>query len=296
MDRSTDPGASDDGRINATGLGRDIRLLEMLASDAATRLGGYGVTELAKLTGRSKTVVSRALATLATTGLAARDPETQRYRVGPRVFALAARSAEAELVQSGQPVLRSLVGATHETAHLCVLMHGNVLTLASELSPHELRSAGWQGVRTAAWRSSSGWVLLSDWDETALRQWYDERGHDSTVIGDDVFGREASPFSLHERPPASTGKVRDFEGLLAEIERIRAVGYSVLDEDLEEGIVGVSAPVLDHTGRVVAALNVSGPKKRLGDKIEALGGIVRQAGATLSRRLGGPGSCPGSRR
>lgn len=296
MEHEADPTPGDDRRVNATGLGRDIRLLELLASDAATRLGGYGVTELAKLTGRSKTVVSRALATLATTGLAARDPETHRYRVGPRVFALAARSAEAQLVQSGQPVLRGLVNATYETAHLCVLMHGNVLTLASELSPHELRSAGWEGVTTAAWRSSSGWVLLSDWDETALRYWYDERGHDSTVIGEEVFGREMNPFALHERVPPPTGKVRDFAGLQAEIERIRAVGYSVLDEDLEAGVVGVSAPVIDHTGRVVAALNVSGPKKRLGDKLDALGGIVREAGATLSRTLGGPGVYPGLRR
>jgi DNA-binding IclR family transcriptional regulator len=261
--------------------------LELLASDAATRLGGYGVTELAKLTGRSKTVVSRALATLAAAGLAARDPASQRYRVGSRVFALAARSAEAQLVQSGQPVLRGLVSATHETAHLCVLMHGNVLTLASEVSPYEIRSAGWQGVTTAAWRSSSGWVLLSDWDELSLRYWYDERGHDSTVIGEDVFGREVSPFSLHDRLPPGRGKVHDFASLRAEISRIRVDGYSVLDEDLEAGIVGVSAPVRDHTGRIVAALNVSGPKERLGGKLEVLGGIVRQAGVKLSRALGG---------
>src|SRR5690606_17843975 len=50
-------------RTNTAGLGRDIELLELLASDAAARAGGYGVTQLARLSGRSKTVVSRALQT-----------------------------------------------------------------------------------------------------------------------------------------------------------------------------------------------------------------------------------------
>lgn len=110
------------------------------------------------------------------------------------------------------------------------------------------------------------------------------------MIGQEVFGRETNPFLLYDGLPPHTGKVRDFAGLQAEVECICAVGFSVLDEDLEAGVVGVSAPVLDHTGRVVAALNVSGPKKRIGDKIDALGGIVRQAGASLSRTLGGPGA------
>ncbi|WP_244300985.1 IclR family transcriptional regulator domain-containing protein [Leucobacter insecticola] len=102
-----------------------------------------------------------------------------------------------------------------------------------------------------------------------------------------MFGREPNPFSLRDQVPNTQGKVRNFNELLAEIERIRSVGYSILDEDLEEGVVGVSAPVIDHTGRIIAALNVSGPKKRIGDKIEALGSLVRKGALTLSRNLGG---------
>ena len=280
------PTGADARRTNSAGLGRDIRLLELLASDGSVRVGGYGVTDLARLTGRSKTVVSRALATLAESGLAARDARTGRYSVGPRLFALAARSSEAQLVASGRPVLRGLVRATHETAHLCVLAHGNVLTLASELSPHELRSAGWEGTVTAAWRTSSGRVLVSDWDEPSLHAWYRAHGQDRTVIDDQVFGREANPFFLLDEPPALS-RISDYAGLQAEIERIRGCGYAMLDEEFETGIVGVSAPVRDHTGRIIAAVNVSGPKERLGDKLDALGAVVRQAGVALSQTLGG---------
>lgn len=273
-------------RTNTAGLGRDIELLDLLASEASARAGGYGVTELARLTGRSKTVVSRALLTLASAGLAARDAETGRYTVGSRIFALAARTAEAQLVRLSRPVLRGLVRATRETSHLCVLAHGNVLTLASELSPHELRSAGWEGVTTAAWRTASGRVLMSDWDPASLRAWYEDHGRDESVIDRESFDREANPFSLLDSPPQARSRVQDYPSLLAEIGRIRQNGCAVIDEEFEAGIIGVSAAVHDHTGRIVAALNVSGPRDRLGPNVETLSLIVRRAGIALSRTLG----------
>ncbi|GAB2557106.1 IclR family transcriptional regulator [Leucobacter ruminantium] len=280
------PSVAAAGRKNSAGLGRDIELLELLAGEASARAGGMGVTELARLTGRSKTVVSRALSTLAAAGLASRDPDSGRYAVGPRIFALAARTAEAQLVRLGRPVLRGLVRATHETSHLCVLAHGNVLTLASELSPHELRSAGWEGVTTAAWRTSSGRVLVSEWDEGSLRAWYDEHGRDETVIGREAFDRESNPFFLLETPPSADARVLDYDSLWEEVGRIRRNGYAVIEGEFEAGVIGVSSPVHDHTGRIVAALNVSGPQERLGERVDALATIVRQAGAALSRSLG----------
>lgn len=280
------PPPSSPARTNAAGLGRDIELLELLAGEASARTGGLGVTELARLTGRSKSVVSRALTTLAEAGLVSRDPETGRYAVGSRIFALAARTAEAQLVRLGRPVLRGLVRATRETSHLCVLAHGNVLTLASELSPHELRSAAWEGVMTAAWRTSSGRVLVSEWDEGSLRAWYDEHGRDETVIGREAFDRESNPFFLLETPPPAQARVRDYESLWREIGRIRREGCAIIEGEFEAGVVGVSAPVHDHTGRIIAALNVSGPQERLGPRIDALATIVRQAGGALSQTLG----------
>ncbi|MGJ0205149.1 IclR family transcriptional regulator domain-containing protein [Leucobacter sp. gxy201] len=276
-------------RTNAAGLGRDIELLELLANDSSVRSGGTGVTELARLTGRSKTAVSRALATLAAAGLVARDADTGRYTVGSRIFALAARTAEAGLVRLGRPVLRGLVRATHETSHLCVLAHGNVLTLASEISPHELRSAGWEGVTTAAWRTSSGRALISDWDEASLQAWFAEHGSDESVIDREAFDRESNPFFLLETPPPARTRVTNYASLHEEIRGIRRDGYAIIDGEFEDGVIGVSAPVLDHTGRIVAALNVSGPKNRLEPKVEALANIMRQAGATLSQTLGAHG-------
>lgn len=275
------------GAQNTAGLVRDIRLLELLAGDRSAQSGGLSVTELATLTGRSKSIVSRALGTLGDAGLVRRDPITRTFTVGPRMFAIASRSTDAQLVQLGRPVLRALVRATQETAHLSILSRGNVLTLASEVSPLEVRSAGWEGVTTAAWRTPSGRVLVSDWDEESLFDWYDSHGQDAAVVDAENFGREANPFPLYNTPP-STARITDRASLLAEMARIRSQGYAIVDGELENGVLGASAPVLGHTGRIVAALNVSGPRDRLASRVVHLGAILNEAAAALSQSLGAP--------
>src|SRR5690606_19431262 len=160
-------------RRNASGLSRDIEILEALGSAEAAH-GGLGVVRVAQLTGRDKAVVSRSLATLAEAGLAERDGSTLAYRLGPRLYAMAALTLESRLATQSRPGLRRVAQQARETTHLCVLRGGNVLTIASELSPHEFRTNGWEGVTTAAWRTPSGRVLLSDLDEDSLTRWYEE--------------------------------------------------------------------------------------------------------------------------
>lgn len=169
-------------RRNSAGLARDIEVLEVLGRPEAVEAGGLGVVRIATLVGRDKTVVSRTLATLAESGLVERDPESLSYRLGSRLYALAARTSEGALVWNARGRLKHLAQVTRETAHLCVLRGGNVLTLMSELSPNRFHTTGWEGVTTAAWRTPSGRALISDWDLSSLSVWYAEHGHDQAVL------------------------------------------------------------------------------------------------------------------
>ncbi|MFP3465909.1 IclR family transcriptional regulator [Leifsonia sp. SIMBA_070] len=273
-------------RRNASGLARDIEILELLGGSEAMQNRGLGVLRIAQLTGRDKAVVSRTLATLADAGLLERDESSLTYRLGARLFALAARTAESRLVSESRASLRRIAQSTRETTHLCVLRGGNVLTILSELSPHEFRTTGWEGVTTAAWRTPSGRVLLSDWDTGSLERWYAEHGQDLPIVGPADPVMAASGFSVLSAPPEDKAVVTDFDSLLGELGRIRSRGYALLDEELEQGVVGASAPVRDLNGRIVAAVNVSAPKARIGDRLEALGRYVAAAASDLSRQLG----------
>jgi DNA-binding IclR family transcriptional regulator len=270
-------------RRNASGLTRDIEILEALGS-AEAAYGGLGVVRVAQLTGRDKAVVSRSLATLAEAGLAERDESTLAYRLGPRLYAMAALTLESRLTTRSRPVLRRVAQQARETTHLCVLRGGNVLTIASELSPHEFRTTGWEGVTTAAWRTPSGRVLLSDLDEDSLTRWYEAHGQDQVIVG--PVPSHSVGFAVLQAPPPDKAVVFDLPSLRGEIARIRTRGYALLDEELELGVVGASAPVRDYTGRIIAALNVSAPKMRIGDRLESLARYVSAAASELSDQLG----------
>ncbi|GAB2548723.1 IclR family transcriptional regulator [Leucobacter ruminantium] len=275
-------------RRNSSGLGRDLDLLDALASPESLRGGGLGVSQVAQIVGRDKAAVSRALATLADAGLVDRDDDSLRYFLGPRLYALAAHTAQAALVQASRAHLRRLTQVTRETSHLCVLQGGNVLTLVSELSPLEVRTTGWAGSTTAAWRTPSGRVLLSDWDETSLTRWYEAHGQDRALIG--PLSPETGPFGFPvlPEPEPGTAPVTDFDSLLLELKSVRERGYATSDQELESGVVAASSPVIDFTGRIVAAVNVSAPKARIGDRLDVLGSYTAKAARELSSQLGAP--------
>ena len=90
---------------------------------------GLGVIALTERVGGDKSQLSRTLRTLEEHGFAERDPETRAYRLGWRLFALAARVAESHLLTAAPPVLRALVRELGESVHLSVRQGDQVLTL-----------------------------------------------------------------------------------------------------------------------------------------------------------------------
>ncbi|MGO1410661.1 MAG: IclR family transcriptional regulator [Microbacterium sp.] len=273
-------------RRNTSGLARDLELLELLGSAESARADGLGVVRLAELSGRDKGVVSRSLATLADSGLAERDPLTRAYRLGPRLYALAAHTRETRLTSVARPILRRIANETRETASLNVLRGGHVLTVLSELSPHEFRATGWEGVTTSAWRTPSGRALLSQWDDTALREWFVEHADETPIVGRADRSVIASPFAVVQDPSPASDHVRDLTTLLAEVARVRELGYAPSVEELERGIVAASAPIIDFTGSVVAAVNISAPISRVGADPVPLGTYIARVGAEISASLG----------
>lgn len=279
------PPPAPSGRRNSSGLARDVELLDLLAGPEAQREGGLRVLRIAELLDRDKAAVSRALATLADAGLLRRDPERLTYELGHRLYALAAQTQEATLVQRARPVLRQMAASTRETTHLCVLRGGNVLTLVSELSSQVVGTAGWAGTTTAAWRTPSGRVLVSDWDRASVASWYTSHGHDAALVNaPDSLAPRA--FSVVLDPEPDRLVVHDLQTLHDELARIRQRGYATSEAELEDGVVAASAPVRDASGAIVAALNISAPQSRLGGRLDEMGRYVAHCGRALSVELG----------
>ncbi|MGH3359794.1 MAG: IclR family transcriptional regulator [Nocardioidaceae bacterium] len=266
-------------RTYGSGLVRDIEILEVLALPVAA--AGLGVSRVAALAGRDKAQVSRALATLCEAGLVARDEPTRMYRPGWRMFALASHAAETHLARVGAAYLREVVAGINETTHLCVLRGDKVVTVRSESGSHAFRGVGWEGTEVDPYTTSAGRALMSDWDDDGLAAWWRAFPYES--------GRSASPSAIPsqdvERESAPTVTL---ERVVDGVRAVRSSGYAAVDEEFEPGLVGVSAPVRGFRGDVVAALNVSAPKHRLGRHLSVAGEFTLSVAERMSDALGAP--------
>lgn len=242
--------------MSSAGLQRDLEILDVLAAEDARRRGGLGVVAVAARLGRENSQVSRALTALAEAGMVERDPVTAAYRLGWRLYSYAARTTESRLVHLAVPALRRLVAGLGETAHLCVLREGRVLTLWTEAPAHGFRAQGWEGVPVDVPKTSAGRILVSDWETGVLRRWF----------------------------PGADQK------LTAALAEVRRRGYALVRDEFEVGVVGCSAPVRGSSGRIVAALNVSAPAERLDRRLDEAGRLTVRAAGQVSRALQEGGS------
>jgi DNA-binding IclR family transcriptional regulator len=232
------------------GLVRGLAVLEALADEPTAR-DGLGVVRLAELVGGEKSQLSRTLRTLEEHGLVQRDPETLAYRLGWRLFSLAARVSESRLLAAAPPILRGLVRELGESVHLSVRQGDQVLTLLSESPPSTLHAPGRIGGRTPLASTSAGRVLALDLEEAELE-----------ALG--------------------------LRGAADAIATARSLGYAIVREEFEPGLVAAAAPIRDAGGRVVAAVNVSAPRFRFEDRLEQAALRVVAAADALSAVIGGP--------
>ncbi|MHC1562680.1 IclR family transcriptional regulator [Actinomycetospora sp. C-140] len=230
----------------SAGLRRDVDLLAALAAPEA-RAAGLGVSRLAALTGRETSQVSRALAALEDEGLVERDDRSRRYALGWRLYALAARTAEARLVRSAGPALVALAARTGENAHLCRLHGLRVATLLTAEPGQGAPRARFDVDDIPAATTSTGRVLLAEREGAAAR-----------AVGADP------------------------EVLAA----VRAAGHAVVDGEFDPALAGAAAPVRGFHGGVVAALTVSGPAARLRPHLAAHAAATVAVAADLSVSMG----------
>jgi IclR family KDG regulon transcriptional repressor len=250
----------------ADNVSRAVATLLALGSEETLQRGGLGVVRLAELTGGDKGQVSRLLTTLAEHGLVERDLETRNYRLGWQLFALASRGGDQRLLGIAKPLMATLVDRLEERVNLSVLRGTEVLTVFSQAAPRSVQSMGWIGRTVPAYCTSSGRALLFDSD------------HDDLIA---LFGKKAFPVLAPNSP-------RNVDALYQRILESRRHGYSIVVDEFEPDLVGAAAPVRDFRGRIVAAVNVSAPKFRLGGsrRLAAAGRAIKDVTDELSALLG----------
>lgn len=242
-----------------------LALLEAFESAAS-----LGVSELSRRLALHKNNVFRLLATLEERGFVEQEPGSDRYRLSVRCLELGQAFVRGRsLLREAQPLLDALAAEICESAHLAVLSGFEVVHLAGA-QPDQLLLTGLRiGQRLLPHATALGKVLLA-FSPEPLRHAYD-----SQVIA----------AGLVQRTPAT---LTDRAKLLENLHTVAIRGIALDLEEYERGVVCAAAPVVDGTGRLVAAISVSGPASRL-DADTLAGPVARRVAAcagALSARLG----------
>jgi len=224
------------------------------------------LTEIAERLGLHKATAHRFLVNLEHLGFVERSPRSGKYRLGWALFELGCLvSQRMDLWDEALPFLEDLVRATGETGHLAVLEGGQAVYIERVETRRALRlpSAVRRGYPAHA--TNLGKVLLAH--------------ARPDVVHDILGGRELAAFTANT--------ITDVAQLTRELATIRERGYSVDDEEFDEGLRCIGAPVRDSSGRVIAAIGIGGPVTRMTPgRTDELSQVVIATAEALSVRLG----------
>lgn len=227
----------------------------------------FGVGELAERCGLSKSQVSKVLAAFGETGLLVQSPETRRYAVGARMFALGSRFVTHDrLCREAMPVMREIVERTGHSARLSVLDGEDVLYLLGFEGPLFV-DTGWRaGTWLPVHSTAAGRVLLAFMDPRRAEH------------------------ALTRAPlrPVTERTITDPVLLRRLLESARARGYVTQRGETTPGLGVIAVPVFGVAQQAVGALSLAFPAHLVAARDEpGLAEVLHASARVLSQRIGG---------
>lgn len=248
-------GAPDSGAPSGTQL--VSRVFDIL--DAFLEVGPrLTATEVSRATGLKYATAHRILDALVARGVLDRDRDSFRYSVGQRLKEYGVGGTDD--LEIAHSILEDLTSRTGETSHLAVRDEHAAIYVDTVAGPKLLSAHHHVGRQMPIHSTGVGKALLSGLDDEELD------GH---------LDGKLDRFTAHT--------IVDQSRLHAELRAIRERGYAVDDEETEEGLICVAAPIRNQSGRVIAAISVGGPATRLRPIVEAVAVEVMRSAAALSR-------------
>lgn len=240
---------------------RSLDLLEAL-SEAE---GGIGILDLSARVSLHASTAHRLLSTLLSRGYVCRTSPNGLYALGPRALALAQSFSARRDFRFAHPFLEQLMEETGETANLSILDRDQAVYIDQVPSPRLVRMFAAIGRHVPLHSTGCGKVLLAHLDPIRRTALVQER-------------------KLERSTRFTITSSAELERELADIRRR---GYAEDNQENDEGVRCVAAPVRDHTTQVIAAISVSGPTTRVTkDRISGLSKQVMSVASQLSAALG----------
>lgn len=241
---------------------RGLGLIEVLAAAGQP----LGLVAAAGAVGLHRSTAHHLLQTLVAAGYVQQERRTRAYTLAPRLHGFGARFFSPEQVATAaRPLLERLTRHTGVGSSVAVWRCGAVTIVAKQECDGPVRVVQDVGAQreihcTAVGKAIAAWLPQSELEAVLARTRL--RCHTERTI----TSRAA---------------------LLEELRRVRASGFALDDEEHYPGLRCIATPVRAHTGQVIAAVCIVGPKQQLTRvKLAAVRAPLAQAAQELSARLG----------
>ena len=241
------------------------RGLEVIRSFSA-KAPSQTLTEVAGRAGLSRAGARRILLTLEALGYVRSDGKL--FSLSPRILDLGfSYLSSMPIWNLAEPVMEALVAQVHESSSAAVL-DGTDIVYVLRVPTRKIMSISLGvGSRLPAYCTSMGRMLLS-----ALAQ-------------DDLMALlRASDLAARTKTTLT-----DAKEIAAKVAQARRQGWSLVNQELEEGLISLAAPIVDRSGQMVAALNISGQANRTSARVmqDTMLEPLLEAAPTISRQLDG---------
>lgn len=227
---STVPGSDDRSPDFIQSLERGLSVINSFSREHPSQT----LSEVAERTGLTRATSRRVLLTLTELGYV--DQRGRSFTLTPRVLDLGYSFLSSfHVVEVAQPSMERLVDEVHESSSMSVLDGSEIVYVARVPTTRIMTIALALGSRLPAYPTSMGRVLLSGLSDEDLAAYIRETKFDRLT-------------------PHTVTSSREFRSIVQEV---RSNGYALVDQELEEGVRSIAAPIRNGRGEVIAAMNVS---------------------------------------
>jgi IclR family pca regulon transcriptional regulator len=222
------------------------------------------LSEVAARTGLTRAGARRILLTLQTLGYV--ESDGRLFRLTPRILDLGfAYLSSLPIWNLAEPVMEQLSAQVQESVSAAVLDGTDVVYVLRVSTRAIMRISLAAGSRLPAYCASLGRVLLASLPDEAAR----------------------AVLLQSERAALTRHTLTDIDALMGQLQLARQQGWALVDQELEEGLISLAAPVVGRDGKVLAAINVSGQANRssAAHMQATMLGPLREAAAQIGQLL-----------
>jgi DNA-binding IclR family transcriptional regulator len=239
---------------------RVLLIFELLANNTE----GLTIKEISEKLTIPQSSTSNLVRTLLQAGYLTQD-SLKRYQLGPKLIQIGTVAMDSlDISSQGRPYLKKLMEEVEETVFMAVLSGKELVYVAKIDSDRSIRTTAQPGYRKPLYCTGLGKTFLAFLPEP-----------DRKALLDEI-----------KLTPITPKTITDRETLETQLETFAEQGYAVDDEENEEGLFCLAAPIFGADHKIQAAISVAGPRERMLHRKEQIIEKLSQTALIISKNIG----------